>query len=119
MSSQGSPMSWASWAAPCVGCAKCEKGFYAADNVRKAAIGEGGIRGAVNEEQLLQCCYRAYTIAGAGHADVHPLFIPARFAVAEVERDMISVDTGVPSEDVVALKDRWVHSISGIVGDFA
>jgi len=47
------------------------------------------------------------------------LFIPVRFAVAEVERDMISVDTDVTLEDVVALKDRWVRSISGIVGDFA
>lgn len=39
-------------------------------------------------------------------ADVHPLFIPIRFAIAEVERDMISTDT-----DVLALKDRWVHIV--------
>jgi hypothetical protein len=76
----------------------------------KAAIDdeaeERGIRGAgINEEQLLQCC-NSYTIAGAGHASS---------AVAEVERDMISVDTDIPSEDVVALKHHWVHSISGIV----
>jgi hypothetical protein len=114
---------------PCVAAgvhaSKCEKAFNAVGNVLtpKASIDEaenGGLREAsVHEEQLLQCCHRAYNIAGTGHANVHTLFIPVRFAVAEVERDVISVDTDVPSEDVVALKDRWVCSISGIVGDFA